>query len=95
MSDKKTFLLLTAQAQAKVPQQAVLAQYLGQPTADAAAKVQAITAVYDQLDIRNQTEARINEYFHGALLHLDRVMVPAPRKAILRQWALELMARES
>ncbi|MBC6608269.1 polyprenyl synthetase family protein [Hymenobacter sp. BT188] len=95
VSDKKTFLLLTAQAQANAPQQAMLAQYLGQPSADTAAKVQAITAVYDQLGIRIQTEARINEYFQDALLHLDRVTAPTPRKAILRQWALELMARES
>jgi geranylgeranyl diphosphate synthase type II len=95
VSDKKTFLLLTAQAQANAPQRAVLTQYMGQPTADAATKIQAITAVYDQLDIRNQTEARINEYFQDALLHLDRVAVSTPRKTILRQWALELMARES
>ncbi|SMB82594.1 Polyprenyl synthetase [Hymenobacter roseosalivarius DSM 11622] len=95
VSDKKTFLLLTAQAQAKAPQQAVLAQYLGQPTADAAAKVQAITEVYDQLGIRSQTEALINDYFQDALQHLERVDAPAERKALLRQWALELMARES
>jgi geranylgeranyl diphosphate synthase type II len=95
VSDKKTFLLLTAQAQANAPQRAILAQYPGQPVIDADAKVQAVTAVYDQLNIRAQTEARINEYFQDALQHLDRVAAPAPRKAILRQWALELMARES
>jgi geranylgeranyl diphosphate synthase type II len=95
VSDKKTFLLLTAQAQANAPQQAVLAQYLGQPTTNASAKVQAITGVYDQLSIRSQTEALINDYFQDALQHLERVVAPAERKAILRQWALELMARES
>lgn len=95
VSDKKTFMLLTAQAQAKATQQAVLAQYLGQPTTDAAAKVQAITEVYDQLGIRSQTEALINDYFQDALQHLERVVALAERKAILRQWALELMARES
>jgi geranylgeranyl diphosphate synthase type II len=95
VSDKKTFLLLTAQAQANALQQAVLAQYLGQPTTNASAKVQAITGVYDQLSIRSQTEALINDYFQDALQHLERVVAPAERKAILRQWALELMARES
>jgi geranylgeranyl diphosphate synthase type II len=95
VSDKKTFLLLTAQAQANAPQQAVLNQYLGQPTTDVTTKVQAIREVYDQLGIRSQTEALINEYFQDALQHLERVVAPAERKAILRQWALELMARES
>ncbi len=57
--------------------------------------MQAITEVYDQLGIRSQTEALINDYFQDALQHLERVTAPAERKAILRQWALELMARES
>ena len=43
ISDKKTFLLLSAQAQASPAQQAILAQHIGQPVPDAEAKVQAVT----------------------------------------------------
>ena len=95
VSDKKTFLLLTAQAQATAAQQAVLRQYIGQPVADAERKVQAITAVYDELAIRSQTETLINEYFEAALAHLEQVVVPPVRKEPLRQLALQLMERES
>jgi len=95
VSDKKTFLLLTAQAQATAAQQAVLAHHIGQPTPDAEAKVQAVTAVYDELNIRPQTEDRINDYFHQALEHLQHVAVPAERKEPLRRLALQLMERES
>ncbi|UOQ54152.1 polyprenyl synthetase family protein [Hymenobacter cellulosivorans] len=95
VSDKKTFLLLTAQAQANPEQSALLAQHIGQPVTDAEAKVQAVRSVYDELNIRPQTEALINQYFQDALQHLDRVQVPAERKAPLRGLALQLLERES
>lgn len=95
ISDKKTFLLLTAQAQATAAQQVTLARYLGQPVSDAEAKVRAVRAIYDELDIRPQTEALINEYFQAALQHLERVAAPAGRKQPLLHLALQLMDREN
>jgi len=95
ISDKKTFLLLTAQAQASAAQQAALGQHIGQPVADAEAKVAAVRGVYDELNIRPQTEVLINQYFEDALLHLDRIGVAAARKEPLRRLALQLLERES
>lgn len=95
IADKKTYLLLTAQAQANTSQQAILGRYLGQPDEDAEAKVQAVRGVYDELQIRSQTEALINHYFEAALLHLARIDVPAARKEPLRHLALRLLERES
>ncbi|GAB2797156.1 geranylgeranyl diphosphate synthase type II [Hymenobacter luteus] len=94
LSDKKTYLLLTAQAQANEAQRAVLAQHIGQPVPDADAKVQAVRAIYDELEIRPQTEALINDYFLDALQHLERVAAPETRKKPLHQLALQLMERE-
>ncbi|GGF02861.1 polyprenyl synthetase family protein [Hymenobacter cavernae] len=95
VSDKKTFLLLTAQAQANAEQRATLARYIGQPVQDAEAKVRAVTTVYDALGIRAQTEELINQYFVEALQHLGQVEVAADRKEPLRRLALQLMERES
>ncbi|TYZ11453.1 polyprenyl synthetase family protein [Hymenobacter lutimineralis] len=95
VSDKKTYLLLTAQAQANAAQRAVLAQHIGQPVPDAEAKVQAVRAVYDELEIRPQTEQLINKYFLDALQHLERVVAPETRKKPLHQLALQLLERES
>ncbi|GAA4351424.1 polyprenyl synthetase family protein [Hymenobacter saemangeumensis] len=95
VSDKKTFLLLTAQAQASPSQQLILRQHIGQPVPDAEAKVQAVRAIYDELHIRPQTEALINGYFQDALQHLERVAALPARKEPLRQLALQLMERES
>jgi len=95
ISDKKTFLLLTAQAQANAAQRAALARHIGQPVPDAEAKVQAVRALYDELNIRPQTEALINDYFQAALRHLERVGAPAARKQPLHHLALQLMDREN
>ena len=95
VADKKTFLLLTAQAQASPEQQARLAQHIGQPVADADLKVQAVRAVYDELNIRAQTEQLIESYFQDALQHLVRVAAPDARKQPLHRLALQLMEREN
>jgi geranylgeranyl diphosphate synthase type II len=95
ISDKKTFLLLSAQAQASAAQQAILARHIGQPVPDAEAKVAAVRYIYDELEIRPQTEALINSYFQDALQHLERVAAPNERKQPLHQLALQLMDRES
>ena len=95
VADKKTFLLLTAQAQANESQQLILRRHIAQPVADADAKVAAVRAVYDELNIRPQTEALINDYFQDALHHLERVAAPAARKQPLHQLALQLMDREN
>jgi geranylgeranyl diphosphate synthase type II len=95
ISDKKTYLLLTAQAQANATQQAALARHIGQPVEDAEAKVQAVRSIYDELQIRPQTEALINQYFEDALHHLGRISVPTARKEPLHHLALQLLERES
>ncbi|UPL49090.1 polyprenyl synthetase family protein [Hymenobacter sublimis] len=94
LSDKKTYLLLTAQAQASESQRITLLQHIGQPVADAEAKVQAVRTIYDELEIRPQTEALINDYFLDALQHLERVAAPETRKKPLRHLAMQLMERE-
>jgi len=95
IADKKTFLLLTAQAQANATQQATLGRYVGQPSTDPEAKVQAVRSLYDELNIRSQTEELINQYFEAGLLHLARVSVPTARQEPLRRLALQLLERES
>ncbi|OGX88101.1 geranyl transferase [Hymenobacter lapidarius] len=95
VANKKTFLLLTAQAQANEAQQTILRQLMAQPVTDADAKVAAVRAIYDELEIRPQTEALINDYFQDALQHLERVEASVERKVPLHELALQLMDRES
>ena len=87
--------MLSAQAQANDSQQFILRQLIAQPVTDAEAKVAAVRAIYNELEIRPQTEALINSYFQDAMLHLERVAASNERKQPLHHLALQLMDRES
>lgn len=95
LADKKTFLLLTALEQANAEQRRILTQYKNQTVYSPEQKVAEVTAVYDQLKIKAQTEDRINYYFEEAIQSLNQVNAPAERKQLLYHLALDLMARES
>jgi geranylgeranyl diphosphate synthase type II len=95
LADKKTFLLLTALEQANAEQRQILTQYKNQTVYSPEQKVAEVTAVYDQLKIKGQTENRINYYFEEAIRSLNQVNAPAERKQLLYHLALDLMARES
>ncbi|TXK33730.1 polyprenyl synthetase family protein [Pontibacter qinzhouensis] len=96
LSDKKTFLMLTALQQASEEQQSIIRQWRHKTDeAIAEEKVQAVAAVYDALNIRQQTEQQIENYFQKALAHLDAVTVPAEKKSMIRGLALQLMERDS
>ncbi|MDX5419279.1 MAG: polyprenyl synthetase family protein [Hymenobacteraceae bacterium] len=96
LSDKKTFLMLTALEQANTEQLQIILDWRNHTDASTAEeKVQVITALYDQLNIRKQTEQQIDFYFQQALQHLDAVEVADERKATIRGIALQLMERDS
>lgn len=95
LSDKKTFLMLNALEQAnEVQHQTILNWRDITDTCIAEEKVKAITAIYDDLGIRQQTEQQIELYFQGALQHLQAVQVAEERKATIRGLALQLMERD-
>ncbi|MEJ7662481.1 MAG: polyprenyl synthetase family protein [Hymenobacter sp.] len=96
VSDKKTFSAASPRwPRPAPPSRPYWPGTSASPVADADAKVQAVRAVYDELEIRSQTEALINDYFQDALQHLERVAAPAELKEPLRHLALQLMDRES
>nr|WP_230679972.1 polyprenyl synthetase family protein [Pontibacter sp. 172403-2] len=96
LSDKKTFLMLTALEQADEQQlQSIISWRNKTGESIAEEKVSAVTAVYDALNIRHQTEQQIDLYFQKALQHLDAVQLPEERKATIRGLALQLMERDN
>ncbi|NDK54845.1 polyprenyl synthetase family protein [Pontibacter fetidus] len=96
LSDKKTFLMLTALEQANPEQLQTIVSWRDKTEETiAGAKVQAITRIYDELNIRQQTEQQIDLYFKEALRHLDAIALPDKRKATIRGLAFQLMERDS
>ena len=60
-----------------------------------AEKIAAVTALYNQIGVRQLAEQRINSYFEAAFKELDAVELPAERKQPLRDFALSLLGRQS
>ena len=94
LADKKTFLQLTALAQANPTQKELLTRYRQEAIFSPELKITEVTEVYNQLNVKAQTEEKINQYFAEAIQSLDAVNAPVERKALLKNLALKLMERE-
>ncbi|MBC7449511.1 MAG: polyprenyl synthetase family protein [Hymenobacteraceae bacterium] len=95
LAAKKTFLLLTVQQQLPQLERRILSGLLANTELPAAAKVQQVTAIFDSVGIRAQTEALIQRTYAAALAHLAAVPVATARKTALRQLTDELLNRAS
>ena len=93
LAAKKTFLLLTAQAQLPPGGDTTLRALLTDPTLPPADKVARVTALFDSVGVRAQTEQAIERTYAAALAHLDAVPVAANRKGALRTLTDELLTR--
>lgn len=58
-------------------------------------KVQAVTGIYNELDIRQLTETKMNGFFDKGLQCLDNIALPQSRKKPLRDFVAQLINRES
>lgn len=95
MCNKKTYMLINAQLRAQGTQAEELSGWIQKVDADPEEKVPAVTRIYTELGIPELCQQRINEYFDEALACLDRVQLPAERKQMLRNLALQLLNRKS
>ena len=58
-------------------------------------KVKAVTALYDEIGIRQLCEQKIEECYACAKTYMDQVNVSEERKAILKAYAAAMMKRQS
>ncbi|MFC6996567.1 polyprenyl synthetase family protein [Rufibacter roseus] len=96
LSDKKTYLLLTALERASATQRKELEQWQGLLEPEQTdKKVEAVKAIYDELDIQGLTQNQINHYFQRGLHHLNEVNALNSKKDLLRGLAIQLIERDS
>jgi geranylgeranyl diphosphate synthase, type II len=96
VSDKKTYLLLTALERASATQKQALLQWQGpKDIAQEQEKVQAVKDIYNELDIQNVTQNQINHYFQRGMQHLNQVNALNSKKELLRVLATQLIERDS
>lgn len=93
LCNKKTYLLIKALEKADAEQNNVLKHWLEAKEFDPASKIAAITAVYNQIGIKEYSEAKMAEYNAKALESLQAVRVEEGRKTELKNLLQELMYR--
>ncbi|WPP52712.1 polyprenyl synthetase family protein [Catalinimonas niigatensis] len=92
--NKKTFLLIKALEKANTEQRNELETWLNKEEFDKEAKVSAVKALYNALEIKQLTEQKMNEFFEQGLQKLEQINGNPDKKEILRQFAEQLMERE-
>jgi geranylgeranyl diphosphate synthase, type II len=95
IANKKTFLLIEALEKAGTQDRKELDYWLSQTNFDKEEKIKAVTAVYENLNIRKITEKKISEYFDKGLLCLDKIEADTEKKEKLKLFIQNLMQRES
>jgi geranylgeranyl diphosphate synthase type II len=96
LSNKKTYLLLKAMEVAeRMPyKREELLLWIHAPQFIPREKVEAVTAIYDYLDIRKLAESESQKYYDKALADLEQIPANSEKKEALRTLAKNLMNRE-
>ena len=94
ISNKKTFLLIKALELAEGDHRSELNTWLELTSFDPKEKVQKITSIYDQLNVRKIAELKMNEYFDKAFEILMSVGIDQQALDPLRNFAKALIKRE-
>ena len=93
-SNKKTYMLINAVNRANDKQRSELMRWIEAKTFDREEKVRAVTALYDEIGIRQLCEEKINYYFTECRKYLAKVNVSEERKQLLLNYTDEMMKRK-
>ena len=94
VSNKKTLLLIEAFAKANEQETVALNKLLDLKNNDDQ-KIQAMLALFSQLNVKNKAEELKSSFLKTAFSHLDAIDIEASRKRLLQKTAIDLMERMS
>ena len=94
ISNKKTFLLITALALAKGDVLDELNHWLSLKVFDPQEKVNAVRAIYDQLGIKTLSESKMQSYAEKSITEFNLINVPKENKGVLLEFAEMLVERQ-
>ncbi len=94
ISNKKTFLLLKAFELANEKQHQELANVLANTNIASDVKVEKVTELYNQLNIKQLATDEANKHTDIALEHLSKLNADEVKKENLKQFALQLLNRK-
>lgn len=94
LCNKKTYMLIKALNRSDEKQREELNRWLNTEACQPAEKIEAVTGLYNQLNIRNVCENKMLEYYTLAMQSIAAVGVAEERKKELKNLAKILMYRE-
>ncbi len=94
VSNKKTFLLISALEKADAYSKEALMNWLQANGDNATEKVKSVTAIYDQIGIRSLAESEMQKHYELAIAALESMQVDDGKKKMLRGFSDSLMVRE-
>lgn len=94
ISNKKTYLLIKTLELADKAQKAELDKWIAAADFDSKEKVEAVTAIYDTVQVKQYAETTMHAYADKAFEALEKVNLPEENKQYLRDFADSLMVRE-
>ena len=95
IANKKTYLLIKAIEKAKGKTRKELIYWLQTKKFNKQEKVKAVRSIFDSLDIENQAEKKINQFFAKGFKDLEKVSANNNAKAILIRLTWNLINRQS
>jgi geranylgeranyl diphosphate synthase, type II len=94
LTNKKTFLALTAFANASGKDRSDLQSFFSGYDFDPIKKITSVLGIYKKLNVKNFTETEIRKYHEIALDNFNKIDVPEEKKKNLKNLAEMLIARE-
>jgi len=94
IANKKTYLLIKAKELASGENSMKLNEWLQAQDFNNDEKVNAVKAIYDELNIKKLTEDKMNEYFEKAFQNLEDLDAPSEKKLVIKDFFNYLINRE-
>jgi geranylgeranyl diphosphate synthase type II len=94
LANKKTYLLIKALERANPKQAKEFHFWLDAKRPSKNEKINAITALYDQLNIETLTQKKADSYFKKGFKQLDKVQIDHQKKIVIDFFAKELIKRQ-
>lgn len=95
LCNKKTFLLIHAFELANTDQKTILNEWIGKDTFIPSEKIEAITAIYNELHLKDITKAKMQGYYDKAMGNLSHLSISPDKLTVLKEVSDRLMYRQS
>lgn len=93
ISNKKTYLFLKALEEADESQEGELRKWMSNNSHNAAEKVEAVTAIFEDLHVKEAANQLMDQYYNKAISALNRINVGENKIAYFKGFADQLMKR--